>query len=76
MMAGAAILVSVAAATTPGSRTTWEYKVAPGKVLGRTGNEVNLEDEINNRVAQGWELVSVSPSSGDFAFAVMRREKK
>jgi hypothetical protein len=72
-LVGAAIMVSVAAATTSGNRPTWEYKVVPGKVLGVSGNEVNLEYEINRYAVQGWDFVSASPSTGDFGFAVMRR---
>jgi hypothetical protein len=74
-LAGAALMLSVAAATTSGNRPAWEYKVVPGKVLGMSGKEVNLGYEINRNAAQGWDFVSASPSTGDFGFAVMRREK-
>lgn len=73
---GAAIMFSVAATTTSGRGTTWQYKVVPGKVLGNIGNEIKLEDAINTNAAQGWDFVSASPSTDHYGFAVMRKEKK
>jgi hypothetical protein len=67
---GAVIVFSVGAAT-GGSRTVWEYKTVPGKVFGE-----ELGQAINGAVAQGWEFVSASPSTEQWGFAVMRREKK
>ena len=72
-LAGATIMLSVAAATTSSHHTTWEYKVVPGAVLG---SEAKLEDAINSHAAQGWDFVSASPSKEQYGFAVMRREKK
>ena len=75
-LVGPSIMISVAAATSPGNRMSWEYKVVPGKVLGSIGGEVKLEDAINSHAAQGWDFVSASPSTDQYGFAVMRREKK
>lgn len=66
---GAVIMFSVAATST--TRTTWEYRTVPGKVLG---NE--LGQAINASVAEGWEFVSASSSTEQWGFAVMRREKR
>ena len=66
-------MFSVAAATTSGKQTNWEYRVVQGVVFG---NEGKLEDAINGQAAQGWDFVSASPSKDQYGFAVMRREKK
>lgn len=68
---GAVVTLSVAAATVGGSRTVWEYKVVPGDVTGGL-----LEKAINNSASEGWELISTSPLTGFYGFAVLRREKK
>lgn len=73
VIAGACVVLSVAAATTSGTRDNWEYKVVQGKVVG---NEATLENAINSQTAQGWDLVSASPSVDQYGFAVLRREKK
>jgi hypothetical protein len=73
VLVGASIMLSVAAATTAGNRTTWEYKVVQGTVFGK---DAQLEDYINSHAAQGWDFVSASPSKDQYGFAVMRREKK
>jgi hypothetical protein len=73
LLVGASIMLSVAAATTSGNRTNWEYKLVQGKVLG---NEGTLENAVNSHTAQGWDFVSASPSTDQYGFAVMRREKK
>ena len=72
-LAGAFIMLSVAAATTAGNHATWEYKVVQGTVFGK---EAQLEDYINSATVQGWDLVSASHSKDQYGFAVMRREKK
>jgi hypothetical protein len=49
-----------------------EYVIVQGTVFGR---EANLDIQINQRVGQGWELVSVAHSTEHYGFAVMRRSK-
>lgn len=68
----AGIMLSVAA-TTNSTRPTWEYRILQGKVMG---NEIALDQAINTAVADGWEFVSATSSVEQWAFAVMRREKK
>jgi hypothetical protein len=68
---GAVVIFSAAAARS--SRTNWEYKIVAGKVLG---NESQLDIAINIEAATGWEFVSANPSTAQWGFAVMRREKK
>jgi len=70
---GVGIMLSVAAAATSGNRTNWEYSVVQGTVLGK---DASLGNEINEQVVQGWEFVSASPSTDQYGFAVLRREKK
>ena len=70
---GMATLFSVAAATN--AHPVWEYKVLTGIVWGREAKG-NLDDAINNTVAQGWEFVSAAHSTERYGFAVMRREKQ
>jgi len=70
---GVSIMLSVAAATTSGNRTNWEYVVVQGTVLGQ---DISLGNDINKQAAQGWEYVSASPSKDQYGFAVMRRERK
>jgi len=68
---GAVILLSVGAATS--TRTNWEYKVVPGKYF--TGDQ-HLGDAINRNAIEGWDFVSASHGTEQWAFAVLRREKK
>jgi hypothetical protein len=68
---GTVITLSIAAATS--SHLSWEYKIVAGKVLG---SESQLDSAINTSTAQGWEFVSASPSTEQWGFAVMKREKK
>ena len=70
---GAVIMISLAAATSIGRSTVWEYKTIAGKVFG---DESLLDEAINSNTAQGWEFVSASPSFEQWGFAVMRRAKK
>ena len=70
---GAVIMVSVAAATSFGRPTVWEYQPIAGKVFG---DESGLDEAINSNTAQGWEFVSASPSFEQWEFAVMRSAKK
>ncbi len=69
---GAVIILSIAAATRPGSRTVWEYKVVMGKAF-----QEELGKAINSSVADGWDFVSASgPNNESWGFAVLKREKK
>ncbi len=71
VLLGAIITFSVGAATS--GRLGWEYRIVAGKVLG---NESQLDAAINAAAAQGWEFVSASPSTEQWGFAVMKRERK
>ena len=69
---GAIIVFSLGAATGGGKPASWDYRIVPGKVF-----QGELEKGINTAVTEGWEFVSVSDMSTEqWAFAVMRREKK
>ena len=69
---GVIIVFSLGAATGGGKPASWDYRIVPGKVF-----QGELEKGINTAVAEGWEFVSVSDMSTEqWAFAVMRREKK
>ena len=73
-LAGVVVLLSVGAATstTVGDNKGWEYRTVAGKVF-----QNELENGINARVAEGWELVTVcSMNVEHHAFALMRRQKK
>jgi hypothetical protein len=70
---GAVIMVSVAAATSFGRPTVWEYQTIAGKVFG---DESGLDEAINSNTAQGWEFDSASPSFEQCGVAVVRRAKK
>jgi len=72
-LVGACIVLSVAAVTASRLHATWEYKVVRGLLVG---DEEKLEDSINSHAAQGWDFVSAAPSSDQYGFAVLRREKK
>jgi hypothetical protein len=66
----AGITLSVAAAT--GSRTTWDYRVFTARA-----DDDEFGRGLNSRVAEGWELVSVSgPNNSNYGIVVMRREKQ
>ena len=69
---GAVIVFSLGAATGGAKSTSWDYKIVPGRI-----SQGELEKGINSAVTEGWEFVSVSDMSTEqWAFAVMRREKK
>ena len=69
---GAIIIFSLGAATGNSGTTSWEYKLIPGKVF-----QEELEKKVNIAVADGWQFVEVSDMSTEqWAFAVMKREKK
>jgi len=69
---GAIIAFSLGATTGGGKSASWEYKIVPGKVF-----QGELEKVVNTAATEGWEFVSVSDMSTEqWAFAVMRREKK
>ena len=66
----AAITLSVAAAT--GSHTAWDYRIFTGRA-----DDDGFGRAINSRVAEGWELVSVSgPNNSNYGIVVMRKEKQ
>ena len=52
--------------------TIWEYQIVDARLF------IELQNAINKRAADGWELVSVHPPPPDSAlsYAVMRRAKK
>ena len=68
-----AIMLSVAAAADRG--TAWEYKVVTGLIYGGEQRH-QLEDAINNHVAQGWQFVATSGVGERSGYAVMRRDKE
>ncbi len=68
---GAAIMFAVGAATSNSNRTAWEFKVVNGKVF-----QHEFEKALNAAAEEGWEFVSASPYVDQFAWAVMKREKK
>ena len=69
---GASIILTIASATSIGSRVVWEYKVVSASVF-----QDELGKAINSSVADGWAFVSASgPNEGNWGFAVLKREKK
>ena len=66
-------MLLVGATTSTSSSNKWEYSVVQGKVIG---SEETLENAINSKTAQGWDLVQASHSTDQWGFAVLRREKK
>jgi hypothetical protein len=52
--------------------TIWEYQIVDARLF------IDLQNAINKRAADGWELVSVHPPPPDSAlsYAVMRRAKR
>jgi len=72
---GAALTIAVACGLGAGAQAVGgvEYSMVQGSVFGQ---ELSLTRAINERVEQGWELVSVAHSTEHYGFAVLKRSKR
>jgi hypothetical protein len=54
------------------ARMTWEYQIVDAPLF------IDLQNAINKRAADGWELMSVHPPppNSPLSYAVMRRAKR
>ena len=68
---GAAIMFSVAAASTNGK--TWEYKVLSGRVASNSLHSP-LAPQLDQAATDGWEVVSAANDEG-VPFVILRRAK-
>ena len=69
-----AVLISgCCAPRSPGTAATiWEYQIVDAPLF------IELQNAINKRGADGWELISVNPPppNSTLSYAVMRRAKR
>ena len=72
---GAAILLSVGAATNQGTAKVWEYKTITGHVSVQDKAQ-RLDVRINGSTSDGWEFVTAAGIADSYGFAVMKREVK
>lgn len=74
LIVGLAVALLAGCTTYPRGASAWEYKILNGKVFG---SENRLDAELNNQVADGWEIVPpIHYGQNDWGYALLRRHRK